>query len=930
MPQQSLLATKLYIPPVRPELVSRPRLIERLNAGLPARDAFTRTRDAFTRTRDAFTRALTLVSAPAGFGKTTLVSEWVTGCERLEPQVRAAWLSLDEGDNDPARFLAYLIAALRTVEASIGKGVLSALQSPQPPPAEAVLASLINEVAAIPGSIILVLDDHHTIESSQVDDALAFLLERMPSQMHLVIATREDPHLPLARLRAEGKLTELRAADLRFTSSEAAEFLDQKMEMDLSVEDVAVLETRTEGWITGLHLAAISMRGRKEVTGFVESFTGSHRFVLDYLIEEVLEQQPESVQAFLLQTCVLTRLVGSLCDALTGQDNGQATLEMLEHANLFIMPLDNERRWYRYHHLFADLLRQRLHTTQSALVPELHRKASQWYEKNGLEDEAVDHALAAGDLVRAGYLVEELAEVLWERGEHVKLMGWLNRLSEEQLSSMPQIGIFHSWILHTTGQEQAAEKRLQIVERVLESIADGVSPGELNRIIHLDTVQLKSRASVVRARLAFRKGEIPNIIEFSRRALESLPENDLAWRGMAAMALGDSYVVNGDMNPAKKAYSEAIRISKKGDNVYSVLYPSCKLGIILEYLGKLHQAEALYRELMTLVNSGGMSQSVMTGLLYALWSEILCHWNDIDSAFQLVSRGVELSKHENDVANLAWIHNALVKVLFARGDLTRAKETILKLEKAAGESNVPPWIASTTAAWQARIWLTEGNLDAAKQWIQERLLNLDDELQFAREAEHIVFARIFAAQGDLQDAINLLERLTKKAEDGDRITRRIEMYLVQALAVKELGDTDKAMTILSKGLSLAESRGHIRLFVDEGPPMACLLYEAASRGIAPEYVSRLLTAFPVAELEQAGPSETQTPEPDLIEPLSEREIEVLQLIAEGLTNRQIASRLFLSLNTVKAHTRNIYGKLNVHSRTQAIARSQALGILPHQ
>jgi LuxR family maltose regulon positive regulatory protein len=908
MQQHSLLQTKLYTPPIRRELVSRPRLIERLNVGL--------------------TRKLILVSAPAGFGKTTLVSEWVhkVGAQHAAP-LQVAWLSLDEGDNDLARFLTYLIAALRTIQASIGKGVLSALQSLQPPPAEAVLTSLINEIAAYPDRIILVLDDHHTIESSSVDDALAFLLERLPPQMHLVITTREDPHLPLARLRARGQLTEVRASDLRFTSSEAADFLNQAMDLDLSAENVAVLETRTEGWITGLHLAAISMQGRKDVTGFVESFTGSHRFVLDYLIEEVLEQQPESVQAFLLQTSVLTRLTGSLCDTLTGQDNGQATLEMLEHANLFIVPLDNERRWYRYHHLFADLLRQRLHTTQSALVPELHRKASQWCEKNRLIDEAVDHAFAAGDLVRAGYLVEELAEVLWERGEHVKLLGWLNRLSEEQLSAMPQIGIFHSWILHTTGREQAAEKRLQMVERALTSIADGVSPGELNRIIHLDTVQLKSRASVVRARLAFRKGAIPNIIKFSRRALESLPENDLAWRGMAAMALGDSYVVSGDMNPAKEAYSEAIRISEKGDNVYSVLYPSCKLGIILEYLGKLHQAEALYRELMTLVNSSGMSQSVMTGLLYALWSEILCHWNDIDNAFRFASRGVELSEHENDVANLAWIHNALAKVLFARGDLTRAKETILKLGKIAGESNVPPWIASTTAAWRARIWLTEGNLDAAQQWIQERLLNLDDELQFAREAEHIVFARILVAQGDLQDAINLLERLTKKAEAGDRITRRIEMSLVLALALEARGDKDKAMTALERTLTLAEPEGFVRIFVDEGPPMARLLYEALSRGIAPDYIRRLLAAFPMIESEQASPPDAEPPESDLIEPLSERELEVLALIAEGLTNREVASRLFLSLHTVKAHTHNIYGKLGVHNRTQAVGRARALGVL---
>ncbi len=925
-----LLQTKLYIPPARPELVSRPRLIEQLNTGIH--------------------RKLTLISAPAGFGKTTLVSDWIAGSERLEPKVRFAWLSLDESDNDLTRFLVYFIAALQTIEArqesavNIGKGALSALQSPQPPPIEGILTVLINEIAAIPNRILLILDDYHLIEAQSIHDALTFLLRRLPPQMHLVVATREDPHLPLARLRARGQLTELRATDLRFTSSEAAEFLNQMMGLDLSAEDIAVLERQTEGWIAGLQLAAISMQGCKDVTGFIQSFTGSHRFVLDYLVEEVLEQQSGRVQTFLLHTSILDRLTGSLCDAVrfgkakspnssegtavTGQDNGQATLEMLQRANLFIVPLDEERRWYRYHHLFADLLRQRLHKTQSDLVPELHRRASKWYEQNKLGDEAVDHALAAGDLVRAGNLVEELAEELWERGEHVKLMGWLDRLSEEQLSTMPQIGIFHSWILHTTGQAEAAEKSLQTVERELKSIAGGASPDELNRIIHLNTAQLKSRVSVMHAMMAFRMGDIPNIIKFSRKALESLPENDLAWRGMAAMALGDSYGISGEMNPAKKAYSEAIRISKKAGNVYSILYTSCKLGIILEHLGKLHQAQEIYRELMTLVNTSGLSQSVMTGLVYALWSEILYHWNDIDNAFQFVSSAVELSEHENDVANLAWTHNILLKVLLAKRDLTRAKETILKLEKIAGESHVPTWIVSRTAAWKARIWLTEGNLEAAQQWIQERLLNLDDELQFAREPENIVLARILVARDEFEDAINLLDRLIKKAEAGDRITRLIEMLLILALALNAQGGTDKAMNTLERALTLAEPGGFIRVFVDEGPPMAHLLYEALARRIAPNYARRLLVAFPIAEPEQTTPPETQTSQFELVEPLSERELEVLQLIAEGLTNPEIASRLFLALNTVKVHTRNIYGKLGVHSRTQAVARARALGVLP--
>jgi len=407
-----LLQTKLYIPPARPDAqrVSRPRLIERLDAGIR--------------------RKLTLVSAPAGFGKTTLVSEWVQATGEVAPPIAIAWLSLDEGDNDPTRFLSYSIAALRTIEANIAKGVLSALQSPQPPPAEDILTVLINEIAAIPGRILLVLDDYHLIEAQPIHDALTFLLRHLPPQMHLVIATREDPPLILARLRARGQLTELRAADLRFTSSEAAVFLNQVMNLDLSAEDIAALERRTEGWIAGLQLAAISMQGRKDATSLIESFTGSHRFVLDYLIEEVLNQQSESVQTFLLQTAILDRLAGSLCDALSGQDNGQAILESFERANLFIFSLDESRRWYRYHHLFADLLRQRLHQTQPEQLPILHRRASEWYEQNGFIDEATAHALRAEDIVRVANLIEEHVDALWGRGEHTKWQSWLGGRSQ--------------------------------------------------------------------------------------------------------------------------------------------------------------------------------------------------------------------------------------------------------------------------------------------------------------------------------------------------------------------------------------------------------------------------------------------------------------------------------------------------------------------
>ena len=446
-----ILATKLYIPPLRPKVVFRPRLIERLNEGLH--------------------RKLTLISAPAGFGKTTLVSEWVAGCERP-----SAWLSLDEGDNDPTRFLAYLVAALQTVAANIGKGVLGMLQSPQPPPTESILTALLNELTAIPDNFVLILDDYHVIDARPIDHTLTFLVEHLPPQMHLVIATREDPQLPLARLRVRGQLTELRVSDLRFTPSEAAEFLNQRMALNLSAEDITALEARTEGWIAGLQLAAISLQGHKDATGFIKSFTGSHHFVLDYLVEEVLQQQPESVQTFLLRTSILERLCGPLCDAvvLDPSASGRETLEYLEHANLFIVPLDNERRWYRYHHLFADLLRQRLHQSTAASkgdemgdVAELHRRASAWYEDNGLELEAFHHATAANDVEHAERLIEGKGMPLHFRGAVTPVLNWLKSLPTTVLDNHPSLWTTYASVLLVTGQVTSVEQTLHSAETAL-------------------------------------------------------------------------------------------------------------------------------------------------------------------------------------------------------------------------------------------------------------------------------------------------------------------------------------------------------------------------------------------------------------------------------------------------------------------------------
>ncbi len=948
---ETLLQTKLYVPSLRPNFVPRPQLIERLNQALQQGNK------------------LTLISAPAGFGKTTLVSEWMGSlrqgaAKESESIHRIAWLSLDEGDNDPARFLTYLIAALNLVEGmgtTIGAGALDMLHSSQPSPAEDVLTSLINDIAAIPGRMILVLDDYHVIDAKPIDDALTFLLEYMPPQMHLVIATRDDPQLPLARLRARGQLIEQRAMDLRFSAAEAAAFLYQVMGLDLSSEDIIALQSRTEGWIAGLQLAAlalqgtlarlgsISMKGQKDTTGFIKSFTGSHRFVLDYLIEEVIEQQSESVQTFLLQTAILDRMTGSLCDAVcsvgtdTDQGNGQQTLEYLEQANLFITPLDEERHWYRYHRLFSDLLRQRLRQTQLDRVVTLHLQASKWYEQHGFADEAIEHALRAQDFERTAQLLEENIDALWGRGENRKLQNWLDRLPEEILFSKPHSTLFQARYQCNSGQMDKAERTLKAVEQALEASTDQVletGPQRQNSFTNFDRVKLRGRVAATRALISSYQADVPGIIHHARQALDYLPREDLTWRSLTALTLGNAQGFKGDMTAAYEARFEALKACEAAGDIYFVLIANLELAITLREQGRLQQTIQICQQQMQKAIEFGMSQSTMVGWLLAVWAETLAELNDLNEALDRAKKGFYLTERSGDLQMLGWSFMCLIRILISRRDLADAEETIQKMENLARKSRIPPWIANQVAAWQARLWLAQDKLEAASQWAQERGLATGgepiplQEIDFFSLFDYLILARIFIAQGRLDETARLLEQLLRAAEAGGRTSKVIEIKILQALTFQAGNETDRALSALKGALALAEPEGFIRVFVDEGPPMAHLLYEAVTRGIIPDYARQLLAAFPPAGPQQAAPSKIQSeirgPKSEIIEPLSERELEVLQLIAMGLTNQEIASRLYLSLNTVKVHTRNIYSKLNVHSRSQAIARSQELGLLPRR
>ena len=906
-----ILTTKLYVPPPRPHAVLRPRLTGRLNEGLH--------------------RKLTLISAPAGFGKTTLLGEWVAGCERP-----AAWLSLDEADSDPTRFLAYLVAALQTIAPNIAEGVLGMLQSPQPPPTEAVLTTLLNETATIEDDLALVLDDYHVIDARAVDDALAFVLEHLPPRMHLIISTREDPHLPLARLRARGQLGELRAADLRFTPSEAAEFLEGVMGLDLSAEDIAALEDRTEGWIAGLQLAALSMRGREDVAGFIRAFAGDNRYVVDYLVEEVLQRQPERVRSFLLQTSILERLSGPLCDAVTDQERSNALLEALERGNLFVVPLDDRRHWFRYHHLFADVLRARLMEEQPDRAPTLHRRASEWYERNGSPTDAIRHALAAEDFERAAGLVELAAlEMLGSSQE--TLYRWLMALPDEVVRARPVLSVYYAFALLGRGGFEAFDAHLRDAERWLDTSAETSERREAPSVemVVVDEVAFRSLPGTIAVARAYHAGALGDVFcaaDHARRALDLLPDDDHLWRGAAASLLGIAYWTSGDLEAAYRSFADGVSHQQMTGHVRFQIAVTYILADIRIAQGRLNEAVRTYEQSLQVATEQG--EPVWgTANLYVGLSELHRERGDLEAAKQHLLRSKELGEHVVGLpeTRYRW-YVAMARIKEAQGDLDGALDLLDEAERQYVESPDPD--VRPVAALKTRVWVAQGRLTEALGWTRERGLSAHDDLSYLREFEHITLARVLLARYKcdreeryIHEAMGLLKRLLQAAEEGGRMGSVIEILVLQAIAHEAQGDSPGALVPLERALSLAEPEGYVRIFVDEGLPMARLLYEALSQGVESDYIRRLLAAFPVAESEQTASSPMRGSKSELVEPLSERELEVLQLIAEGLTNQEVATRLYLSLHTVKVHARNIFTKLAVKNRAQAVARGRALGIL---
>ena len=942
--QASVLTTKLYVPQPRPELVPRPRLRARLDRGLAG--------------------PLTVIAAAAGFGKTTLLADWLaTAIQQPDSSIRhgqVAWLSLDAADSDPVQFLRYLVAALQTLAPEVGRTLLAVLQAPQAPPIATLLPLLANDLVALPNPSILVLDDYHVLDAPAVHQALAYLLDNLPPQLHLVIATRVDPPLPLSRLRARGQLTELRAHELRFTPEEAARFLREVMALPLSVEDVAALAARTEGWIAGLQLAALSLQDRppEQMARFIDAFAGSHRFVVDYLVDEVLARQPAHLQTFLLETSILERLCGPLCDAVmlgdvspvvAGGEIGkqafsQVLLEELERANLFIVPLDDDRRWYRYHHLFAQVLHQHLTSgVTPAAVAALHRRAGGWFEGQGLAEEAVQHTLAAGDRDCAARLIEEhdLGRLML-RGQVHTVLGWLNTLPEALLYAHPYLLHYHALGLFSLNQLEAAEIRAQMVEEVLGP----------------DTLDDRSRtilgyATGLRAAIAYFRGDVGRCLTLSDQVLEMLPTTEVSGRTTARMFIAWAFVLRGNVSPANERGLVAAVAEKRQSGELRVLFNGIiTLAELQRRRGRLRQAAVTYREAAQVVPEPGGPRAMLNGADYYFGlGDLLREWNDLDAAEDLLAQGRELVRRMllAQVDGIAAGYIALARLQQARGESSAAGATLNELEQLAHERSFPAHLLARGAAARAQLVLAHGNLSAAVRWADMSDLYPDDDLSYPREPEYLTLTRVRIAQGRrdpagpyLRDALRLLDRLLEAAEAGGRMASVIEILIIRAMALQAQGDANTALAALEGALTLAAPEGYQRVFVDEGAPIATLLAQGLAVrdwGVGDgkhhhdvrEHVQQLQAVFHVEGIDPQADLHLATSHPRSLtpggEPLTERELEVLRLLASGCSNQAIAHELVVAVGTVKRHVNSILGKLQAQSRLEAVARARDLQIV---
>ena len=932
-----LLATKLYIPKWRPGLVSRPRLIERIQQGSE--------------------RKLTLISAPAGFGKTTLLAEWLAA--NLASERAAGWVSLDQSDNDPAFFWAYFITALRKVCSEVGESALALLHSPQPPPIESVLTTLINDIHAIPSTLrqaqdkagsghrfALILDDYHVIDAQPIHSAIAFLLNHLPPQMHLIIASRSDPPLPLARLRARDELTELRATDMRFTFEEAAAFLNEVMGLDLSATDVAVLEARTEGWIAGLQLAALSMQTRDNVADFITAFTGNDRYIVDYLVEEVLQRQPEHVRSFLLQTSILDRLNGPLCDAVTGQEDGQnATwrrvtgtrmLENLERDNLFVVPLDDKREWYRYHHLFADVLRAHAIEEQADQIPTLHRRAAVWFEERGMAVEAIEQARAAGDHETVARLLAANFVAFERIGRYASISRWSASLPEEMVRKRPRLALIHAAVALVAGNNnQAARKLTAWAEEAINTIENsgGFDPSDDVNGTVVGSEGLEALKGEMLAMKLFTSGrQLPpeEIAAIAGQARKLLPPSKHRLRGMLQMIDAGMQIIRSDLRSALPNMEKSVEEARRSQNPSLLVDMLTHLGQVYMVMGRLDDGRRSFEE--ALLTGQDLSAEGNWELCspHTSLAEVLLERGDLAGATDHIARALELASKSPTRSPVLYARAAAAQVFLAAGDTKAALEQLEQAQafvRGSSDSRYFSFISSV----KLKIYCRIGDLEAAADVVRDRNLSPDVAVDRNNEEEMTAFARYLITRGDYSGAEQVLSKVLPIVRSIGRVQHGIHVLVLKAMTNELLGERVLALESLGRATFLGEPGRFNRTFKSEGPAMTELLealvdavrcgYSPVETG-SPSYLTYLLSEMRVRP-ETTSPQSTF----GLIVPLTAREVEILRLIAAGMRNQEIADHLFISLHTVKRHIANAYGKLGVTHRTEAVARVHELKLL---
>lgn len=891
-----VIQTKLHLPFIRSETVIRQNLQTRVLEGLRG--------------------PLTLVTAPAGFGKTTLLASCFTAYENT-----TAWLSLERDDNQVERFLTYVIAALNGIDPTIGHDAATVITASGQPETEFIMTTLVNDLEGTDTKVVFVLDDYHVINNPDVHAVVGFLIEHCPANLHVVIASRSDPPLPLARLRARGQLVELRADDLSFNEDETAQFLNTIAGLNLDHRSIALLEQRTEGWIAGLQMAALAMRGHSDPHTFVEAFSGTNRYILDYLLEEVLSQQPSEIQRFLLYTSILERLSSPLCEAVLASNDVShfEPLAYLERANLFLIPLDDERIWYRYHHLFADLLQARLQQTLSDnQIVTLHERAADWYEQNGFIYEAIYHASLTANNERVERLIEDNYMDMMQRGESLSIRFWTGKLDRELIYNRPLLCLHEAMSRAWFGQVDEADGFLTEAEKRLHSVDE--TP--VTRFLLGYTSYIRSRVSAMR-------GEIHQSIQHGLVARQHVPANNHALHGGIGVILGYAYYLDGDFTNAIEVLSETIQSGVAARAVNSTVGAYCVLARLYALQGQLERSYELYQEAGAFITGvDGLHRGAMSVVDVGI-ADVLLERNDLDIAQTHLKQGLDNIQFWAKADDIALAYATQARLQHSKGNINAALATIEKAIQLIRSSGVFFEARQAVEVTKLRLWLAQGDHAAVRRWSKSYESNTSNSEGFAKELTDIMLARVYLTHDRPDDAIRLLSQLEAGASASGQQGRLIQILLLKALVLQSMNHSAQALDTLTQSLAFAEPEDYVRVFLDEGQPMQILLARWLSQyGDSPlrGYAARLLVQFDSEPYLAA--TDDSLSDNILVEPLTARELEVLHIMALGKTNQQIAKQLVVARGTVKAHTASIYRKLDVTNRTEAVARARELGMLP--